>query len=155
MVILLVSSHKQFALLLHLIDLLFDGGPALPEFANTHTRRSGLGLEIFQELLRVSNVVRWAEPECALTVRAARIKLNLLVHLKNAPKGLHVALIMGTVLERQVRDDIRKLERNVLVLHVLDRKQHLRHNIFARACVGRLRVDDIRVMALLFDLGRR
>ena len=36
---------------------------------------------------------------------------------------------------------------------MLDRKQHLRHNILARTGVRWLRVDDVRIVALLFNFA--
>lgn len=50
------------------------------------------------------------------------------------------------MLEGEVRDDIRKLERDAFVLHVLDGEKHLRHDILARAGIGGLRINDFRIV---------
>lgn len=73
--------------------------------------------------------------------------------LENSPKGLDVALVMRTTLKREVRDDVGEFECHVLVLHVLDRKQDLGHDILASAGVCGLGVHDIWVMALLFQFA--
>lgn len=90
--------------------------------------------------------MRWTEGKGALSICAMRIKLNLLMNLKNTSQRLDISLFVGTMLEGEVRNDVRKLERYAFVLHVLDGEKHLRHDILARAGVGGLRINDFRIV---------
>lgn len=151
MIVLLVPCHEQLALLLQLVDRLLDVRPALAKLTDTHARRGGLGLQLLEELLRGADVVWRAEAERALPVGALGVVLDLLVDLEDAPQRMEIPLVVGTVLEGQVRDDIGELERHALGLHVLDREENLGHDVLARAGVGRLRVDNVRIMPFLLD----
>lgn len=145
-VVFLVPRHQQLALLLQPVDRLLDVRPALAQLTHVHPRRGGLRLELLEQLLRGADVVRRAEAERAFPVGALGVVLDLLVDLEDAPERVEVALVVGAVLEGQVRDDVGELERHALGLHVLDREEDLRHDVLARARVGRLRVDDVRIV---------
>lgn len=93
-----------------------------------------------------------AESERTLPISAGGIIFDLLVDLENAPKSLHITLVMRTILEGKIRDDIRELERYTFRLHMLDRKENLRHDILARAGIGRLRVDNVCI-TFLFNIA--
>jgi hypothetical protein len=61
-----------------------------------------LRLQFLEQLLGVPNVVERSEPECAFAVCAAGVKFNLFVVLENASKSLNVALVVCTVLKREI-----------------------------------------------------
>lgn len=156
-VIFLVPSHEQLPFLLHLVDRFLNIRPPLSKITDTHPRRGRLRLQVLQQLLGSADVVRGTKAEGTLAVGAARIEIDFLVHLENAPEGVDVPRVVFAVLQGEVRDDIVELERHALGFHVFDRKKDLRHDIPSRARVGWLRIDDVDIVALLLNFagGRR
>lgn len=155
-VVLLVPCDEQLPFLLQLIDSLLHIWPTFTKLTDTHSRGRRLSLKLLQQLLSIADVMRRTKAKGAFTVRSTRIVLDLLMHLEDTPERLDVTLIIRTMLEGEVRDDIGKFERDALGLQVLDREKNLRHDVLARAGVCRLRIDDVCIVSLLFHLaGRR